>query len=38
MIVAWNQDLLKYNQESQELNEIEKQKYNGQLIDEMEVE
>lgn len=38
LIASWNQDLLKFNQEYQELNELEKQKYNGHLIDEMEVE
>ncbi|WP_113622498.1 protein rep, partial [Staphylococcus aureus] len=38
LIAIWNKDLMKFEQEYQELTESEKQEYNGHLIDEMEVE
>ncbi|MED2720517.1 protein rep, partial [Bacillus thuringiensis] len=38
LIAMWNKDLMKFEQEYQELTESEKQEYNGHLIDEMEVE
>ncbi|MED2694144.1 protein rep [Bacillus thuringiensis] len=38
LLATWNKDLMKFNQEYQELTECEKEKYNGHLIDEMEVE
>ncbi|MGE6553006.1 hypothetical protein ACQKFK_29950 [Bacillus mycoides] len=34
----WNPDLLKFNREYIELTKEEKEKYNGHLIDELEVE
>lgn len=38
ILVTWNPDLLKFNREYIELTEEEKEKYNGHLIDELEVE
>ncbi|WP_144511825.1 protein rep [Bacillus thuringiensis] len=38
LIATWNPDLLKFNREYLELTEEEKEKCNGHLIDEMEVE
>src|SRR5699024_1528345 len=38
LIAKWNDDLLKFNQEYEELSKTEKEKYNGHLVDEIEVE
>jgi plasmid rolling circle replication initiator protein Rep len=38
ILATWNPDLLKFNREYIELTEEEKEKYNGHLIDELEVE
>lgn len=38
IIATWNPDLLKFNREYIELTKEEKEKYNGHLIDELEVE
>ncbi|TKC15605.1 protein rep [Bacillus paranthracis] len=38
LIAMWNKDLMKFEQEYQELTESEKQEYNGHLIDEVDVE
>lgn len=38
IIATWNPDLLKFNREYIELTEVEKETYNGHLIDEMEVD
>ncbi|MFB9758325.1 protein rep [Ectobacillus funiculus] len=38
LIAMWNKDLMKFEQEYQELTDFEREKYNGHLIDEMEVE
>lgn len=38
LIAKWDNDLLKFNREYEELNEVEKMKYNGHLLDELEVE
>ncbi|MEB9424622.1 replication protein, partial [Bacillus cereus] len=38
LIAIWNKDLMKFEQEYQELTESEKQEYNGHLIDEVDVE
>lgn len=38
IIANWNPDLLKFNREYVELSNAEKEKYNGHLVDEIEVE
>lgn len=38
IIATWNPDLLKFNREFLELSDAEKEKYNGHLVDEIEVE
>ncbi|MGI2734357.1 protein rep, partial [Bacillus cytotoxicus] len=38
ILATWNPDLLKFNREYIELTEEEKEKYNGHLLDELEVE
>jgi plasmid rolling circle replication initiator protein Rep len=38
IIATWNPDLLKFNREYLELSDAEKEKYNGHLVDEIEVE
>ncbi|MGR4025233.1 protein rep, partial [Bacillus sp. ZZQ-131] len=38
LIAMWNKDLMKFEQEYQELSESEKQEYNGHLINEVDVE
>lgn len=38
LIATWNPDLLKFNREYIELTEEQKEKYNGHVIDEMEVD
>ncbi|WP_226799872.1 hypothetical protein [Bacillus thuringiensis] len=38
IIANWNPDLLKFNREYVELSNAEKEKYNGHLLDEIEIE
>lgn len=38
IIANWNPDLLKFNREYLELSDAEKEKYNGHLLDEIEIE
>ncbi|MCI4601790.1 protein rep, partial [Escherichia coli] len=38
LIATWNPDLLKFNREYLELSDVEKEKYNGHLVDGMEIE
>lgn len=38
IILTWNPDLFKFNREYLELSNVEKEKYNGHLLDEIEVE
>jgi len=38
IIATWSPDLLKFNREFLELSDAEKEKYNGHLIDELEVD
>lgn len=38
IISTWNPDLFKFNREYLELSDVEKEKYNGHLLDEIEIE